>query len=314
MSRLWILLFCLALPAAPPKTPRARFRIPVWVESKTGAGSALTPKDLTATLQGSSARVLSVSRPGDDLILLLVLDLTDNMTLADLAKEALLAEIQQLPDSVYIGLLRDQDGLKVLLDPTKDRTGTAEAIRALPVSGKAGLLDTVEMMEGIGDSILTKTAVRLAVLYVTDSAVQNYREDFTNPVINASDAHDLSRRFPEQLVQERIARLQANLARRQAPLFIVHLIYRSDRLNEAYQSGLKQLAETTAGTSIFCRSNAEIPEAIKKTIETISSHYSVTLELPNSSSKSFEVQLALTGAESGDRSLSYRTRFVARRE
>ena len=300
--------------AAPPTTRRAQFKIAVWVKTKTGEAGALTAKDFTATLQGSAARVLAVSRPGEALMTLLVLDLTEGLTRSDIAKEALLAEIQEMPDSAYVGLMRAQDGLKVVLDPTKDRAAAAEAIRALPVSGKAGLLDTVEMAEGIADAILTKTALRLAVFYVTDSSIENYREDFINPVINTSDTHDLSRRFPEQLVQERIARLEKNLARRQTPLFIVHLIYRSDRLNEAYQNGLKQLAETTAGTSLFCRSNAEIPEAIKKTFETIASHYSVCLELSNRAIESTEVQLAIAGNESGDRSLIYRTRFTVGKE
>ncbi|MBI3667777.1 MAG: VWA domain-containing protein [Acidobacteria bacterium] len=315
MRRLLVLLCMLPLLAAPPKTGRARFRIPVWVKSRTGESVApVTAKDLTATLQGSSSRVLSVSPPGDALITLLVLDLTEGLTRAETAKEALIGETGQLPETAWVGLLRAQDGLKVILDPTKDRTAVADAVRAAPVSGKAGLLDTVETMEGIADAILTKAAVRLAVFYVTDSSVENYREDLTNPVINSSDPHDLSRRFPEQLVQERIAKLQKSLARRQTPLFIVHLIYRSDRMNEAYQNGLKQLAETTGGTSLFCRSVAEIPEAIKKTFETITSYQSVCLELPARLPESAEVQLLLTGNDNEDRILSYRTRFTVGRE
>ena len=71
------------------------------------------------------------------------------------------------------------------------------------------------------------------------------------------------------------------LATRQAPLFVVHLRYRGDRLGEAYQNGLKQLAEVTGGTAIFCRSSEEIAErhCIARSAS-ITSSYSVTLALP----------------------------------
>jgi hypothetical protein len=166
-------------------------------------------------------------------------------------------------------------------------------------------------METIADAILAKANVRVAVLYVTDSDVGNYREDFTNPVINSSDSGDLSRRFPEQLIQERIARVEANLAGRQAPLFIVHLNYRNDRLNEAYQVGLRRLSEITGGAAEFCRSVVEIPTAIQKSFELIASHYSVSLEVPDRSLKSVEIQLGLADGRGG-RSLNYRTRFALR--
>ena len=54
--------------------------------------------------------------------------------------------------------------------------------------------------------MVRKTYVRSAVLYITDSNIYNYREDYTNPVINYSDRGDLSRRFPEGLVREQVLR------------------------------------------------------------------------------------------------------------
>jgi hypothetical protein len=187
----------------------------------------------------------------------------------------------------------------------------AGAINDVPVSGKAGLLETVESIEIIADSILAKAAIRVAVVYITDSDVRNYREDFTNPVINESDSHDLSRSFPEQLIQEKIAKMEANLAGRQAPLFIVHLDYRSGRLHEAYQNGLQRLAAVTGGSAVFCRSVAEIPESINNMFSLIDSHYSVSLEPPERTAKSVIVELGLAEPEGASgRSLSYRTRFV----
>jgi len=171
------------------------------------------------------------------------------------------------------------------------------------VSGNAGLLDTVPTVAGIADSLLGKAAVRVAVLYVSDSDVQNYREDYTNPVINSSDPHDLSRRFPEGLVREKISRLNGSLAALQAPVFIVHLNYRSDRLNEAYQTGLMQLASTTGASAAFCRSSGEVPEVIPRTLATIAAHYSFEVALPERPPRNLVVEVSGGVA-------SYRQRFT----
>ncbi|HYM09958.1 MAG TPA: hypothetical protein VEU62_04465 [Bryobacterales bacterium] len=283
-------------------------RVPVWVESRENDSDTapLAAKNIRATLDGHSAPIVVVRGPGDDLMLLIVLDLTGDLSLVEPAKKALQEEIGKLPPNAFAGLLRAQDGPRVLADPTPDRHALAEQIENLPVSGKAGLLDTVDVTEGIADSILIKSTVRVAVLYVTDSDIRNYREDFINPVINSSDTHDLSRRFPDALIQEKISKLSAGLSSRQTPLFIVHLQYSSEQLNEAYQNGLKQLAEVTGGSSSFCQSTAEIPAAIQRIFALILSQYSVTLALPERAGKSVQVEL-----QAGDnRPLNYRTRFV----
>jgi hypothetical protein len=209
-----------------------------------------------------------------------------------------------------VSLLRAQDGLQVLQDPTADRDAITMRISEQTLSGKTGLLATVDTTGRIADAMLEKSAVRVAILYVTDGDVRNYREDFTNPVINSSDSHDLSRRFPEALVQEKIAKLDAVLTAQQAPLFIVDLNQRTDRLNNAYHNGLKQLAETTGGAVFFSRSTTEISEAIRKSFETLESHYSLTLALPEHVPPRLQIRLSMPDA---NRLLSYRTRIVLRR-
>jgi hypothetical protein len=89
-------------------------------------------------------------------------------------------------------------------------------------------------------------------------------------------------------------------------MFIVHLRYRSDRLNEAYQNGLKRLAETTAANAAFCRSTGEIPTAISAAMQLIVSHYSLTLALPDNVPRSLQVQLE----SAKTRGLGYRSRFT----
>ena len=283
-------------------------RVPVWAEAADAAppGARLAAKELSATLGGVESRVVDVKGPGDDLMLVVVLDLAGDLSLAEGAKEALAADIEKLPPRSTVAVMRAQDGAKVLADPGADRAAAVTAVRDLPVSGKAGLLNTAETVMHLADSILAKTSVRVAVLYVTDSDPENYREDFTNPVINSSDTHDLSRRFPEALIQEKISKVAAALTQRQTPLFVVHLRYRSDPLGEAYQGGLKQLAEVTGGNAIFCRSSEEIADAIHRALGLITSSYTVTVELPDLRSRSFDLRLDAGGKFS----LTYRTRFV----
>ncbi len=291
--------------AAPPKPTAQILKVAVWADAKD---APLSPKDVTVTVAGKSARVLEVKGPADDLLLVTVIDLAGDLSLAEPAKEALAAEIEKLPPNAAVAVMRAQDGPKVLADPGGDRAPAVSAVRDLPVSGKAGLLDSVETVTKLADSILAKSSVRVAVLYVTDSEVENYREDFTNPVINSSDTHDLSRRFPEALIQDKISKIAAVMAERQAPLFVVHLRARSDRLGEAYQNGLKQLAEVTGGSAIFCRSSEEIADAIQHAIGLIASSYSVAVGLPEKAPKSLQVQFDTAGKYS----LTYRTRFVVK--
>lgn len=299
---------CLAGLLAAPPPPKAsvrQLRVPVWAEAKSASEQTLVLKDLRAKLGGADTRVVALRGPQDDLMILVVLDMVGDLSYVGPARDALIAELEKLPPTTYVGLMRAQDGLKVLVDPTVDRAAATEAIRNLSISGKAGFLETVETAARVGDTILTKTPVRVAVLYLTDSEIENYREDYTNPVINSSDSHDLSRRFPEVLIQEKFSKLTAAMASWQTPLFVVHLRYRSDRLGQAYQNGLKQIADLTGGASTICRSSAEIPEAVQRMFGLISSQYSVTLAVPERKFKNVQVQL-----EAEDqRPLNYRTRF-----
>ncbi|HLY18133.1 MAG TPA: hypothetical protein VKR61_12965 [Bryobacteraceae bacterium] len=301
-----VLMLIAALAATPPKLTNSILKVAVWAGDKDAP--PLAAKDLRATLGGTASRVVDVKGPDDDLLLVVVLDLAGDLSLAEPAKEALAADIEKLPPRATVAVMRAQDGPKVLADPGVDRAPAVAAVHDLPVSGKAGLLDTVETVTNLADAILAKSNVRVAVLYLTDSDVENYREDFTNPVINSSDTHDLSRRFPEALIQDKISKVAGVLAERQAPLFVVHLRARSDRLGEAYQNGLKQLAEVTGGSAIFCRSSEEIAEAIDRALAQITSSYSVAVALPEHAPKSLQVQL--DAGEKG--SLTYRTRFVVK--
>ena len=303
------LLTTLAI-AAPRITSVTRVKVPVLAP----ADASITAPNIEATVGGAPSKVIAVATPSDDLILMLVLDLAVDLTLADRAKQAVLAELDQLPRRTHVALLRAQDGLRVLQDPGTEVSKIKAEVESLTVGGRSGLLDSIETAVAIGDSVLAKSTVRVAVLYITDSDVTNYREDFTNPVINSSDSGDLSRRFPEALIQEKISKLNANLARTQTPVFIVQISYRTDRRNEAYMNGLQQLATTTGGSATLCRSNAEITAAIGTALGAIRGHYSITLEVPKVRARSLDVKLAISDVNGEQQNIAYRSRFDLQKE
>jgi TPR repeat protein len=289
----------------PSSVPR-QVRVPVWVQSQAAeARGPLSGNDLTVSVSGLESRPTGLLGPGDDQVLLVVTDMTGDLAAAKLAKQAFTEAVRRLPANALVGLLRAQDGLKVLLDPTADRAALASTVESVPVSGKAGLLETVESAARLGDAILSKAAVRLAVLFITDSDIKNYREDFINPVINTSDSRDISRRFRDALVRERISKLEASLTASETPVFILHLSYRSDSLNEAYQTGLLSLSGATGATAWFCRSQAEIAESVRRAFEVIKSEYVMAVPVPAAAPSTVDIKL-----ESPGRVLDWRGRFV----
>jgi hypothetical protein len=290
--------------AAGPGTRVSQIRVSAWADSKTAEAGELDPKAFSVKLDGSPAPVLATLGPSSELMLILALDFTGDLNLVEIAKQAAIDSIQSLPTATTVALLHAQDGMRVILDPTTDREALAKAIRELPVSGKAGFLGAVEDASRIADRIVSKSRIRAAVIFLTDSSIYNFREDYTNPVINRSDSHDMSRRFPEGLINEEISTLGTKLAPLQAPLFITHLAYRTDRLEQAYQSGQLQLAAATGGSAVFCASSAEIPDAVAATFANAASHYLLDVRVPENAPRTLRVEI-----ENGGRTLNYRTRL-----
>jgi hypothetical protein len=305
MRALTILLCASLAAAAPPAARKEAIHIPVWVQAEAGRSSPrMAPGDLRASIGGRAAQPAGLLGPNDDLMLILVTDLCGDLPLAETAKRAVGERIDKLPANAMVTLLSSQDGLHAVVDPTVERAPVRAAIDKGPVSGKAGLLGTIATAGAVGDAILAKAAVRVAVLYITDSDVGNYREDFTNPTINWSDSGDISRRFRDGLIRERISKLDGTLAGVETPIFIVHVAYRTDSLNQAYQTGLMTLAATSGGASYFCRSQSEVADTVGKVFDAIGSHYSLRAPLPAASSGVMNIVL-----ESPGRTLHWRNRI-----
>jgi hypothetical protein len=288
------------------KRTSAHLSIPAWLENEPA--TPLEQGTISASVGGREVEVVEVSNGDSSMVLLLVIDLAEDLILIDQAKQSLIEQVFELSANTYVGVLRIPEMPMVLVDPTKDREKVTAAIEEVPLSGRAGLLEMIEVISGIGTRMVERSGVRTAILYVTDSDITNYREDYTNPVINRSDNRDLSRRFPEGLVREKIKRLSESLESSRAPLFVVHLERRNDILNETYQNGLDTLSQLTGGRSAFCRSIAEVPEAIGNMVETIRHLSFVKLNLPAGLPDRFELQM-----ESSQGTLSFRSQFAKTR-
>ncbi len=300
--RLLGLLTALALPAA-EKTASPiglRCRVTAWM-----GDPPLDPASLKAAVEGREAKIAAIRAPDSPLLLHVVLDLTGDLSLISPAREALKSALQELPENVWFSLLRAQDGLRVLSDPGPSRADAIAKLDALEITGRAGLLETIEPAEALAERILRRVPIRTAVLFLTDSSIYNYREDYTNPVVNPSDSRDLSRRFPEALIREKTAKLATALNVFDVPVFIHHLAWLRDTLNSAYQTGLQQLAEATGGSVAFSRAPGDIPGDVGQMLKKITSHWAVDLELPAGTPRTYTVQLIAEGRE-----IQYRTRFT----
>jgi hypothetical protein len=280
--------------------PAGRCRVTAWL-----GDPPLEAGRIKATVEGEQAKVLAVRDPATPLLLNVVLDLTGDMALIGPAREALKAEIAALSSNVWVSLLRAQDGLRVLTDPGPDRAAVNAQLDALETTGRAGLLGAVQPAAELAERILHRSPIRTALLFLTDSNIYNYREDYTNPVVNPSDSRDLSRRFPEALIREKTAKLASALNATDVPVFVHHLAWLRDRLNEAYQTGLQQIAEATGGSASFSRAPGDISGDVSQILKKILSHWAVDLELPAGTKRTYSVQLSVEGRE-----IQYRTKYT----
>ncbi len=272
----------------------AEIRVAAWPEDEALSG-ALAAEDIEAWIEGRPVEATGVRGPGDPLIVLLVMDLVGDLNRSDRARETLRARIEAMGPEWHVALLAAPDGLRVVVDPTLDRGRVTEQLMELPVTGVPGLLDGVEPAARIADRMLAGADVRVAVVFVTDGAISQYRGDYTTRVVNPSDRSDLSRRFGESVIQEKMAALGDAVSELTAPLFFVHLEERSNDSDVAYQTGIRHLARLTGGDAVFVRGVADVPDAIERTLDRVGASYSVTVEPPRGIKGTARIRLEAAG-------------------
>lgn len=246
------------------------FKTAVWHEGPA--------QEMEVSLGGEGAAVRSVQTVEDHLILLLVMDTVKFPDRVDAVRDALVAKLTSLGPKYFAGVMSAQDGLRVVLDPVRGRARLLEKLQSLDVRGVPGLMDVVEQVSEIADQTLASAEVRVAVLFVTDGEIEDYRGDYTIPVVNPSDSRDLSRRFRGQLILERIRSIVDRLEGAQAPLFFLHLARQYDSLNEVYQNGISEFSQTTGGSAVFVRGVQEIPAVVEQLLDEIAEHSVVTID------------------------------------
>lgn len=277
-----VLLAAAIVPAQKEKSgsvPKSLLKIPVWVEEGNGQfwldGNRQVFKVFVDDKESS---LKSFQSPRSPMILLVVFDTVADLARVDQARTTLVEAIKKLRPNQWVGLMRAQDGLSVIQEPTADHNLLAEKIKSVQVSGKAGLMDTLEPVSALAAGIMQKANVRLCVLYVTDSGVANYRADYLNPVVNSSDSGDLSRRFSDRAIQERMSRMTESLSRFTVPIFILHLEYRTDSMNLAYQSGLERIASASGGMALFSRTSDDVASSLESLLKRIQASYFLGVE------------------------------------
>jgi hypothetical protein len=287
-----------AQPPKPDSQPKKQIKLPVWVEAEGGKlWTEGKRQSFKVFVEDKEVPVKGFQGPANSTVLLVVFDTVVDLARVDEARAALVAEIKGLKENYWVGMLNAQNGLSVMQEPTADRAAVAAKIEAVQVGGKAGLLDTLEPVSRMAAGMLQKAGVRLSVLYVTDSGVANYQADYLNPVINASDAGDLSRRFSDRAIQERVSQLAQSLAEYTVPIFVLHLAQRADTLNLAYQGGLERIAADSGGAAIFCRTPDEIRPSLAGLLDRVRAGYVLTIEPP--SLKRSAAKLRVTAQDAG---------------
>ncbi len=259
-------LAVLAAPCADGETFKASF----WADGPAG--------EFRVEVDARPVEIRSVATPADELVLLLVMDTVKFLDRSDAARDAIIDGLAGLGKKYYAGLMSAQDGLTVHLDPSRGRAKLRDKFQSIDVRGVPGLLDVVEQVSEIADYTLEAGDVRVAVLLVTDGEIEDYRGDYTIPVVNPSDRRDLSRRFRSELILQRIRSISDSLRTSQAPLFFLHLARQYDDLNEVYQNGISEFARQTGGRALFAAGLQEVPAMVQSLLEEISSLSVVTFE------------------------------------
>ncbi len=269
-------------------------RFSFWVEqADDGFWTDGGQDDFLAFVDNRQQALLSLQQPAGPCILLIVLDTIADLTRVQEARTVLIEKTDKLPENYWVGLLRAQNGLSVLQEPTADRKVVREKILAGLLGGKAGLLDVLEPVSTLAAEIQKKAKIRIVILYLSDGGIGDYRADYLNPVVNSSDAGDLSRRFSDRAVRERLTRQAETMNRFMTPIFVLHLNYYSDAMNLAYISGLEKIASDSGGAAVFCRSLEEIRSHVDRMYNRIRTGYQVELDEPAGWTQPASLRIAL---------------------
>jgi hypothetical protein len=283
----------------PGREPSAKervgvFKVPVWVRNAAGFQTDFSAEDFRVFDGRDQLKISSFRKPDSPMLLFIAFDTVGDIAIINQARVALGEHLRQLAPNYWVGLILAQEEIVVLQDPTPDREIVQQKIASLTQIGKAGLLESIQSVADFTTGILLHSDVRVAVIFITDSDIGNYRADYLNPPVNASDSRDLSRRFAGRALQERISRMTLALSKFQAPVFIVHIDPGRDPLNRAYQNGLKQFAEALGGQLFLSKTVADIPAVMQEGFQWAQNFYLLGFDVPRTKSGFFRIQISVS--------------------
>lgn len=272
----------------------ASFRLPVWIQTN---GNPLRRELSANEFQINQGKLLieptSLQGPKSPTMLFVAMDAVGDVANITEARAAIIHEIHELGSQYWVGLISANDQIKVIQEPTPSRDLFSQKIEELTQIGKAGLLDTLLPVADLASSVLLKSDVRVAVIFITDSDIGNYKTDYLNAPVNASDSRDLSRRFAGRALQEKITRMSKAISKFQVPILIVHIAPGQDPLNRAYQNGLKQLAEIGGGKCLLTKSIGDIALTIHEAFEWAESFYLLGFRLTTTKGHFADIDITL---------------------
>jgi len=285
-------------PANKPRT--VQFKLPIWPGGPSeGAEARMSASDLKITVGKSPVTVSALKGPESPALLFVALDTVGDIANVNEARKTVVEEIKALGSQFWAGLISAQEQMQVLQEPTANRSLLQQKIEELTQIGKAGLLESIQPIADLATGVLLNSEVRVAVIFITDSDIGNYRADYLNPPVNASDSRDLSRRFAGRALQEKISRMTAAMARTQVPVFIVHIDPGLDPLNRSYHNGLKQLAEGTGGQCFLSKTSGDIPLTVHEAFRWAKSFYLAEFSLNSEKGGYTRIQVVPTASEDG---------------
>ena len=183
----------------------------------------LTARDFQVYDGNQSLKITGLQDSETPALLFIALDTVGDLAKIDHARSALKQAVERLGSQYWVGLLSAQERLEVMQDPTPDRELLEQKLDIFSQIGKAGLLESIQKVAEFSDGVLQRSRARVGVIFVTDSDIGNYRQDYLNPPVNYGDSRDLSRRFGGRALQEKISKMSLAMARYHAPIFIVHI-------------------------------------------------------------------------------------------
>jgi hypothetical protein len=283
---------------AKPKT--VQFKLPIWLGAPgEGAEASLSVSDLKITVGKLPVTVSALKGPESPALLFVALDTVGDIANINEARKTLVEEVKALGPQFWAGVISAQEQMQVLQEPTADRSLLQQKIEELTQIGKAGLLESLQPIADLATGVLLNSEVRVAVILITDSDIGNYRADYLNPPVNASDSRDLSRRFAGRALQEKISRMAGLMARTQVPVFIVHIEPGLDPLNRSYHNGLKQLAEGTGGQCLLSKTSGDISLNIHEAFQWAKSFYLAEFTLQSEKGGYTRIQIEPLVTEAG---------------